>query len=1226
MDQPTSLEILRRAPPAFDDAELPGELVAATPPLCGDGRPRPSGPTRRLSLVDLMPRERPTAEGGRRHTEATSKDGGRGAGHSRNTGALRRISAQDDGNTLSLIYQAGGWNHPQRRDSVTISRFSIERVFAMDSLMARSNNPAPPSFRCGLFALLLFMAASARAQHFHFSNFTADQGLASSQVWVIHQDRAGYLWFGTSNGVSRYDGFEFRNFTTADGLRTPIIRAITESSDGHLWFGTDDGISEFDGYRFRNYGEADGVPRGRVMAATRDGRGRLWFGTRGSGLLVYDGKRFRRFTDQDGLLNNEVDEVFWDRKRDGLWIAFRNHGVLLWTPGEDGSPRLPPRVFPGQLGVGSVRQIAEDRDGNVYFATRSSGVSRFDGNELKRLTEAEGLAGNNTYAVSLTPKGELVIGTFDAGASICKARELTGCRTLNTKNGLAADAVYSTYADREGNIWFGTRSGVSQLSTTTFQSFGEAEGLPNRTVYAVLGEPNGDLWVTTHAGLARLRVSGDSVHVDRITEATSVQFREMFDVLRDRNGTHWFASGRGLFRMRGDGRFEQFWEKHGLAETYVNDLFEDSRGALWIATSGGVSRLDDPAKDPLSFTNFGRAEGLPGLMIYSIAEDRDGRMWVASEGQGIAWFDGTRFHAFTTRDGLPGDAIHDLLVSRDGALWIGTAGGGLARVDPRSVTQRAGTAATRVFDRDDGLHSDDVISIAENRDGALWLTTSRGVDLFDPKSGSVIGHFEKDDGLAGNEGSGSNSTFIDEQGSVWFALTSGLTRYRPSHDAPVMTAPAAGLERVTIDGKRELFVPFERAATKNHPIEALTPGIRIPFTSNTVRFDFHILGFRDQRSAQISYQLEGFDPAWSPATAQRFKEYTNLPPGTYTFRLRARTAGGVWREASRRYSFTILEPFWATWWFRAAVLLFVTAMIALIYKVRTAHIRTRNRELEEVVATRTRELAEYSRSLEEQARELERANVEIRKADALKTKFLATMSHELRTPLNSIIGFSEILDERLRQSVDARELRFLRNVIESAYLLLNLINNLLDLSKLEAGMMELHTQPVALPPLIESVRSMLTGIATRRGIEIHTQAAGDLPLILADEPKVRQILYNLVSNAIKFSPPNSAIEVEASLAQSATSGEPIEIRVTDHGAGIELSQQSMIFEEFAQTEEGVTHGGTGLGLAISKRLAELHGGHLTVESRRGAGSTFKLALPLEEVQSRLNGPLAAAPN
>ncbi|MBI2214253.1 MAG: response regulator [Acidobacteria bacterium] len=1084
-------------------------------------------------------------------------------------------------------------------------------------------------------ALVSILAVVASApllgQSYHIRNYTIDDGLGASQVWSIHQDRRGVMWFGTTQGVTRYDGHSFKTIGLRDGLPDPLVRTIVEAPDGNLWFGTNAGVAVYDGKTIRAFTDANGLGAGPVWASVVDAYGHVWFTTQEGGASVFDGKRFRSLTARDGLTAGSPYSMFADSKGD-IWLGMREGNVIRFAPRSDGTISQV-RVYPAGKGLPTyaVRAIVEDRQGILYFGSRGGGVTRFDGKTFTQFTKGATLPGADVYALMIDSRGELVVGTVDGGVAICKAPEVDPCRWIGRRNGLNVNGVYSLFEDREKTLWIGLNNGLSKLLTERYMNFTERDGLVSGTVQAVVSDAAGGVWIGTTEGISHLRPTGrrdTPWEISNVTTAEGLPSNGIWNLARMKDGSIWAATRGGLTTIR-NGRVERvFTSADGLNADFVNFVLEDSKGFFWIGTSFGVTRLDmkGPRLDARRFTT---AEGATSNVVYCIAEDRDGRIWLASGTSGLDVWDGNRFRNYSLQQGLESKTTNAVFVSSDGTVWAGTSGGGLARFDP--VSDRFVSYGASA-----GLTSSAVASITEDGSGKLWLGTQNGVFVFDPKKqgGRVLQHLTKQRGLAGNEVVGNASVAFGSDETVWMGFSQGVTLYRSGEDGRgAEPPPVATLDRVIVGSEeRTLVAPFTAWPGEGGKPDWIRDGIELAWSENRVVLHFRGLSYDDERDVRYQYQLVGFDGDWSVETAVPFKEYTNLEPGSYAFQVRARNREGTWSAEPARFSFVVLPPWWMTLWARLLAIALLGLTVLAYARYRTRRVERSNRALQALVDERTEELKEYSRRLEIHAKELQTANERSVEASRTKSRFLATMSHELRTPLNSIIGFSEILNERLAVRVGSRELGFLRNILDSGHHLLNLINNLLDLSKIEAGRMEVHAEPVRLTELISSVRSVLVGMASRKGIEVAATVDESVPVIFVDGPKVRQILYNLVSNAIKFSPEQGRVDVAVARVDAEDSPlavESVRITVCDQGVGIAPELQDVIFEEFRQTDEGsVLPGGTGLGLAIVRKLVEIQGGIVGVESSPGKGSAFRVLLPIEitahhfetrEVEARTDG-------
>lgn len=1053
------------------------------------------------------------------------------------------------------------------------------------------------------------------SQLLNVASYSTVDGLAASQVWQVFQDSRGYMWFATSGGISRYDGVSFTSFTAEHGLPSELTRTVVEDASGSLWFGTSTGVSRFDGRRFEHFGREGGVGRGVVWASTVDPFGHPWFGTQEGGATVFVDGVARTLTTADGLAENYVYALHVDRAGH-MWLGHRNAGLSRCDLDAAGHLSACRRFGTADgLPHDSVRAIAEDAAGTLYFGTRGGGIASFDGARFTTWTKANGLVGDEIYALLVRRDGALVVGTLESGASICTLPGFTSCQAVTMANGLRVNNVFSAFEDREGNLWFGLNNGVSKLASDRFEGLTATEGLPTTGVHCVLSDRSGSVWVGTFAGLARVRTGPAGrrpYDIRTFSVADGLAANTVWDVLQDRRGRIWVGTANGLCRLVGEDRFEALTGAGMPVETYILELFEDSRGRLWLGTNRGLTVVEWPSATSVArVQSYSVSDGLAGGNVCAVTEDRSGRIWIGTIGYGLSIFDGTAFRNYATATTFASNEIFALTTARDGTVWIGSVGGGLVRARPG-----AGDLPPRFerFGNDLGLGGLDVRTVLEDDDGSLWLGTSKGVWQVDPAArdgrGAVVRKLDTSSGLIGNETRTGNAFAKDSAGTYWFGLDNGLTRFDPRRDDRPAVAPRATIERVTAGSGATWLVPFSGPPPPGAgPLAWLDDGtLELPADDNNLRFDYRGLSFASERDVAFQVQLEGFDAGWSDPTAAPYKEYTNLNPGRYTFRVRACSRQGSWVSGVAGLELRIRTPYWRRWWFMTLAAAFACLALAALHRARVHRVDQRARELETLVDVRTEELRQYSQALEDHARKLEQANRH-------KSDFLAAMSHELRTPLNSIIGFSEVLLTRLDGVIDPRLGGFLRNIHSSGHHLLGLINNLLDLAKVEAGKMGVYVEDAALGELAEEVRAVITGMAHKRSIEIQVRAAEDLPVVRVDVAKIKQILFNLLSNAVKFSPDGSTVVVDVRPTppeRRALTVPSFEISVTDQGVGISEQDQRSIFEEFYQVGAPARpHGGTGLGLTIVRQFVKLLSGSLTVESSPGQGSTFRVELPTD---------------
>ncbi|MBX7218717.1 MAG: GAF domain-containing protein [Blastocatellia bacterium] len=735
------------------------------------------------------------------------------------------------------------------------------------------------------------------AQTFHFKNYTASDGLPSNTVWALHQDRKGYLWFGTDSGLCRYDGLNYTNFGIAHGLGSTSIRGIFEDSRNRLWVATGLGVSVFDGERFTTYTTAQGLPDNQAFAGICTSDGTLWVST-AKGLARFDGQRFTPFQ----MPVAAPVWVFYQDHAGTLWGGSRGNGLL--KIGKDGTQVIGrAQGLPDEFVFG----LGEDQDHQLWVAT-SGGLCRSDGNGFRVYTQADGLGNNLAGSLVIDRYGRVWVCTYGAGLS---RLERSGQVTVfNQRNGLTDVYLTGLMQDAEGNIWCATRSnGVFRLSNEAFAAFSKADGMGEGKVAGVGETPDGTVWfASVTGGLTALNPKGE---IRRYGVKDGLQEETLWCLAVDAKGNVWTGGGKGVSCFDGK-RFRNYSFAEMGARDSITCMTADRQGNVWFGSfpieSTGLIRYDGT-----TFTCFGKEQGMPHNPANSVTVDQGGTVWVGSE-VGLIRFDGTGFRLFTVQDGLPSNRVQCAFGDEGNILWVGT-DSGLVRFDGKQF---------RTYTTAEGLVGN-VVRAVTRQDGNVWIGTSRGISIFD---GEHFRNFTTRDGLLSDD-IASSACLRQQNGTVWFGTNHGALRYRKVPDITVPVAPQVHLTGVQI-ADRVLQVLQDGEFPNRLPT--------FPYTDNTLTFEFLATSFTDERSVRYSFFLENFDREWSQPQRERFVRFTNLPAGNYRFWVKAASAASSWGEP-KSVEVMIRPPFWQTWWFQIGMVAGLSLMGfgAYTLRIRSLH-------------------------------------------------------------------------------------------------------------------------------------------------------------------------------------------------------------------------------------------------------------------------------------------------
>ena len=1033
----------------------------------------------------------------------------------------------------------------------------------------------------------------------NFDFYSQEHGLSNNQIHCILQDKKGWMWFATSQGVCRFDGYRFTVFKNdpedSTSLKGNLVRAIFEDHKGQLWVGTENGgLNKFNREKenFQQLFYNKDQPKLRDASVTsihEDAAGNLWVGTETQLFRIENENKITEIKPSNLPNFSEYFRVLRSDPSGQIWIG-TNNGLFLYHPKTNLAEKI---NFPHSSSANEeIWEITIDTDATVWVGTYANGMFVVNPSSLEvrhQVIDPNNDRSNTVRAISKDRNGRYWIGTRGGLYVYDKLKGVTASYYHDEREpkSLVNNSVLCITHDAKGDVWIGTRSGINFLieerqNIHGFKSMpGDDRYLNSNEVFAFWIDPKGDIWVGTESGginILNRKTGRFKYMLPQNGNPNSLSRNCIKALLDDGKNNLWigtYLGGLDVLNLQ-TGKFKHYTnnpsDPNSLSDNRVWALLRDSNNDIWIGTGVGLDKFDQQTGHFIHYKNL-----VNGQQVNWISEDSDHCLWIGADELVI-------YNPKDQKTTRIKESTRYLLEDSKKRYWLATLNRGI-------VLYSKEKGVVRYFTEKNGLANNQTLAILEDNEHFLWISTTNGLSKFDPEK-DRFHNFSLKNGFQNNQFN-YGAAYRASNGELLFGGISGFNIFDPikiksgEYFAPIVLTDLKIFNKSVRIGNQKKDILTKSISETNQ--------IKLKYDQNSVTFDFTSFDYANSLGIQYSYYLEGFDKDWNEPSLSRSATYTNLDPRDYTFRVKTISIDRQESNPGPELRIVVLPPFWETWWFRILAFLTILGLsyLLIIFLLNKEKLKN-DLVFERVKAKKLHEL------------------------DMMKLRFYTNISHEIRTPLTLILG---PLEKMRTNTIPQSEIKGHVEVMHrNATQLHQLINQLLDFRKLETGNLKLVLLRGDLVSYISGIVSSFTKYAEEKEIELKFNSLKKEIITSFDADKVSKIMNNLLSNAFKFTGKGGKVAVNLSLVfdsdENELSGDSadkriIEITVKDTGIGISESNIEKIFTRFFQVDEGGSQTGTGIGLALTKELVKLHHGKIFVTSKEGKGSKFTVQLPYE---------------
>ena len=1041
--------------------------------------------------------------------------------------------------------------------------------------------------------------SARRYTNINFQSITIDDGLSQSLAEYIYQDSLGYIWVGTNDGLNRYNGNEFKvykNIKNDDNtISNNMISSLVEDNDKNLWIGTDGGLNKMN---------------------------------------LYTGEITRYLVSEEDKLhsNTVVDELLFDSKG-RLWVCTIN-GINLYDSENDTFIK----VASEHLENKGLQDITEDGEGNIWISTRE-GLFKY--NHEENLVETyyhdendnNTISENNIFSLYYS-NNELWIGTKTGGLNIMNLKDYSVKRYVHDSNNpksIPSNLIRDILRDKDGNMWLATDQGLASFDEEdetfyTYKKNTDKYSICDNNVINLYQDNLGVIWIGTFGGISKVFPNSDfHVYRNDPTDYNSLSSSSVCGIYEDDEGNVWIGTfNAGINKITGN-KVTRFYNDANNMNSLSSNRIKDITGIgseIWIATDNGLNKYD---KSTGNFTVYKKTEDRNSIVnneIRVLHIDKDGILWIGTRG-GISTFDRegrfTSYNEVLEKNGVYEKTVSAIYEDSEGIMWFGLGNdGGLVRYN--KDTGEVKNYLTN-DNNENSLSFNNVRSIAEDSYGNIWIGTQDGLNKLNKKTEEFTVYLYTN----GLSNSFIYGVIVDNYDNIWTTTNYGLSMYDQKEDKFVRYYESDGLATNEFNGfsyhknkNGEIYVGGVNGVTKFNPLDIklkmgtsnviidsiktsgglevnLQDDIVLEYDSRELYIKFFIPEYKNMSQMQYAYKLDGIDSEWTFSGNENYARYASLPPGKYKMFIAGRNYNGVWSDISsidiKVKNSAFKTPF--------AYFLYIVILLGIIY-----FFYNQVKILDSLVTQRTQEL---NNKLNENKKLYKR----LIKAEKYKNNYFVNLSHELRTPLNVILSIEQLIRSLVNSGkrIDNEKMEGYMNTLGgNSKRLLNLINNIIDTSKIDSGSYRLNKEDVDIVCLVEDTALSMVELAKSKNIDLIVDPEVEELEINCDKLDIERCIVNLIGNAIKFTEAEGIITVTISELE-----DKVKISVKDTGVGIDEKYHKSIFDRFGQVYDVSSEefGGSGLGLTLTKNLINLHEGEISVVSKVGEGSEFIILLPIE---------------